>query len=49
MTKKMWVIILLLVLISVATSYVHRFFVANSKLVSRIPVIEDVIPAIAKE
>jgi hypothetical protein len=48
MTKKMWVIILSLVAMSILASYAHRFFVANNKLVSKIPVIEEgVIPAIA--
>ena len=50
MTKKMWLIILGLVVLSIAVSYTHRFFVANKNLASGIPVIHDaVIPAIAKE
>lgn len=50
MTKKMWLIIWGLVLMSLMVSYAHRFFVANKNLASGIPVIHDaVIPAIAKE
>ena len=44
--NKLWIIVFLVVL-SVAASYVHRYFVGNNKLEFDYPVITDVIPAIA--
>ncbi len=45
-SNKLWIIVFLVVL-SVAASYVHRCFVGNNNLEFDYPVITDVIPAIA--
>lgn len=48
MKNKLFWIILSLVVLSVATSYIHRYFIGNANLDYNFPVITDgVIPAIA--